>query len=150
MSSSLRIKPFGLSEDGGCIDDFDDTEMDEILDLFESLAEKCRDTFNNLNDVSVELDPKEKGVIVIDYTLKDGNDLSDDDFLFYVESLTGYNSNNIIEIGDVDYAIMGEPIEETPAPIEQEQKKVKSKSSNQKAQDFLDKMTKLEKAVKYK
>ena len=132
MSSSLRIKPFGLSKDGSCIDDFDEQEMDEILDLFESLAHKCRDTFNNLDQVSVKLD---SDIIVINYTLKDGNDLSDDDFLFYVESLTGHNSNNIIEIGGVDYAIMGEPVEQ-------------KSSEDREAQDFLDKMTKLEKAVK--
>ncbi len=146
MSSSLKIKPFGLSEDGACIDDFDDNEIDEILDLFESLAEKCKNTFNNLKKVSVKLDSKHKNIIVIRYTLKDGNDLSDDDFLFYVESLTGHNSNNIIEIGDVDYAIMGEPIEES-SPL---RKKKGQSSDDQEAQDFLDKMTKLEKAVKFK
>lgn len=136
MSSSIRIKPFGLADDGNCIDEFDREEMDQILDLFQSLAKKCTDTFNNLKKVSVKLDPEYFNVLVIRYTLKDGGDLSDDDFLFYVESLTGHNSNNIIEIDGVNYSIMGEPTEEN--------------GSDKEAQDFLDKMTKLEKAVKLK
>jgi hypothetical protein len=143
MNSSLRIKPFALAKDGSYIDDFDKSEMNEILDLFDSLGEKCQDTFNNLKEVTVEQDCN---VIVINYKINKSSELSDDDFLFYVESLTGHNSDNIIQFGDADYVIMGEPVEDSGSSGENK-KGEKKYSGNE---DFLSKMTRLEKATKLK
>ena len=131
---SFTFKPFGESSDGSCIEDFDDSEMDEILDLFVRLGEKCQETFNNLEKVSVEQDGNVKKHLIINYTLSEkGNHLSEDDFLFYIESLTGHNSDNILTFDGDDYVIMGNPDIKTP-----------------KNQDFLSKMARVEKESKLK
>jgi hypothetical protein len=110
MIYSVSIKPFGQADDGTYIEQFDDSEMIEILDLFRRLGEKCQKTFNNLEEMKAEIDRNNNEIIVIDYVIRGGEKMSENDLLFYLESLTGYNSDNIINFDNMDYIIMGEPI----------------------------------------
>jgi len=174
MNSSLRIKPFGEAEDGSYIDDFDDEELDDILYLFDRLGKKCQKTFNNLEDVSVKL---VEGDIEINYTILDDN-LSDEDLLFYAESLMGHNSDSIMTFDKVEFIIKGElviieqkevekevkkvekevkkvekevkKVEKEVKKVEKEVKKVEKEVKKVEKEDFLTKMAKIEKEIKKK
>lgn len=120
---TVTIKPYGesLQNEGEYIEDFDDEDMDLILELYRSLANKCKKEFNVLTKVEVERD--EKDLIVINYSIKKGKELEEDDLLFYMESLIGLQSENVVTFGDEEYAIKGSPqvnIVDPPASSSQE------------------------------
>jgi len=109
MLHTITIKPYGesLKDDGDYIEDFDDEDMDLILELYKSLSSKCKKEFEVLKKVEVEREGKD--MIVINYSIKKGKDIHEDDLLFYMESLIGLQSLNIISFGDEEYAIKGSP-----------------------------------------
>lgn len=134
MEHRVEITPYGERENGESIDDFNDEELDLITDTFQRLCSKCKESFKNLKKVSVK---RNQDTIVINYKLKKEENLSDEDFLFYLESLTGHNSDNIIRFGDVDYIIRGKPVfseEDSDEDLEEN--------------DFLSKMMKIQKQMK--
>jgi len=105
MIYTVKVKPYGESENGDLIDDFDDEELEIILELFISLGGKCEDTYDEIKDVSVK---REGDHIVIDYSISSSS--PEDDFLFYIETLTGHSSENILTIEEVNYSIKGSPV----------------------------------------
>lgn len=108
--NKLLVKPYGVESERkeNIIDEFTDEELDLIEDLFKSLSDKCVKTFQEIKEVFV----KRKGdIIEINYKLDPSFNLSEDEVMFYIESLTGYCSENIIYFGEEKFFIRGEPIE---------------------------------------
>ncbi len=107
MMYSVTLLPYGENEKGDFISDFDEDEVELIYDLFQSLGRKCVKEYDIIEEVNVE---RENDLIVINYAIKKDENITEDDFLFYLESLTGHNSDNIISFGDDDYSIKGSPV----------------------------------------
>jgi predicted house-cleaning noncanonical NTP pyrophosphatase (MazG superfamily) len=105
MAYIVKVKPYGENEEHDTIDDFDDEELDIILELFKSLARKCEKEYEEISDVKVKRDGK---FITIKYSISSSS--PEDDFLFYLETLTGHSSENIMTIEEIDYSIKGSPV----------------------------------------
>ena len=107
MMYTVSIRPYGENEEGDLITDFSEDDMEIIKDLFKSLGRKCVQEYDDIEEVSIE---REVDLIVINYRVCGDEEIEEDDFLFYLETLTGHNSENIVSFDDENYSIKGSPI----------------------------------------
>lgn len=107
MLYSIIIKPYGqnINDKDEYIEEFTEKDIEIILDLYRSLTDKCKKNFPVINHVEVQ--KESYNTIVIFYGLEEKVD--DEELLFYIESLIGLRSDNIISFGKDDYAIRGKP-----------------------------------------
>jgi hypothetical protein len=104
MLDRLTIKAYGEDKKGNCTYDFLDEEKEMIYDLFCRLSEKCMESFSEIKQSKVS---RKGDMILIEY---DFGEAEEKDCLFYLESLTGHRSENIIFFDDQEYLIKGKPV----------------------------------------
>ena len=107
MMYSVTIRPYGENEKGELVTDFEEDDLEIIKDLFSSLGKKCVEEYDDIKEVLIE---REDDLITINYRFCGEEEISEDDFLFYLETLIGHNSNNILSFDEEEYSIKGSPI----------------------------------------
>ena len=100
MIIDLKLKPYAECDKGDDILDFDDEEWDLIADLFERLVRNFKQAYPKVN--INRLDTIEKPYIYIDL---EKEDFLEEELDYYIEILSGFDSENIIFFDDVKYVI---------------------------------------------
>lgn len=105
MKYTLKIKPYGENQKGDLIKNFDEEEWDLVIDLQERLIRNFKQQYKNVQFDNLTHDNK---TITIVFGSKDG--ISEEELEEYIETLCGYNMENVIFFDDVEYYIRGEII----------------------------------------
>jgi hypothetical protein len=100
MIIDLKLKPYAECEKGDNIFNFDDDEWDLITDLFERLVRNFKQAYPKVN-IS-KLDTLKKPFIFIDL---EKQEFLEEEIDYYIEILSGFDSENIIFFDDVKYVI---------------------------------------------
>ena len=102
MIIDLKLRPYAecdKSEDAN-IDDFDDEEWDLIADMFERLVRNFKQAYPKVN-IS-RLDTSTKPFVYIDLIKEK---FLEEELDYYIEILSGFDSENIIFFDDIKYVI---------------------------------------------
>tara|TARA_R110001632_G_scaffold47513_2_gene120355 strand:- start:57 stop:461 length:405 start_codon:yes stop_codon:yes gene_type:complete len=100
MIIDLKLKPYAECEKNGNIFIFDDDEWDLISDLFERLVRNFKQSYPKIN-IS-KLDTLKKPYIYIDL---EKEEFLEEEIFYYIEILSGFDSENIIFFDDDKYVI---------------------------------------------
>lgn len=100
MIIDLKLKPYAECEKGQDIFEFDDDEWDLVSDLFERLVRNFKQAYPKVS--ITKLDTLKKPFIYIDL---EKNDFLEEEIDYYIEILSGFDSENIIFFDDEKYVI---------------------------------------------
>ena len=100
MIIDLKLKPYAECEKGENISNFDDDEWDLIADLFERLIRNFKQAYPKVN--ITKLDTLHKPFIFIDL---EKEEFLEEEIDYYIEILSGFDSENIIFFDDIKYVI---------------------------------------------
>ena len=100
MIIDLKLKPYAECEKGQYIFDFDEEEWDLVSDLFERLVRNFKQVYPKVS--ITRLDTLKKPFIYIDL---EKNEFLEEEIGYYIEILSGFDSENIIFFDDEKYVI---------------------------------------------
>lgn len=100
MIIDLKFKPYAECEKGQDIFDFDDDEWDLVSDLFERLVRNFKQAYPKVN--ITKLNTLKKPFIYIDL---EKNEFLEEEIDYYIEILSGFDSENIIFFDDEKYVV---------------------------------------------
>lgn len=106
MKYTLKIKPYGENKYGNLMSDFDEDEWDLITDLFERLIRNFKQTFTDIDFKNIINHGRMLSIIFG----KKNEYLTENELEEYIETLCGYNLENIIYFDEEEYYIRGEII----------------------------------------
>lgn len=102
MLISLKLKPFAECSQEDCDDitDFDDEEWDLVADMFERLVRNFKQAYPKVN--IKKLETHQKPYIYMELEKKE---FLEEELDYYIEILSGYDSDNIIFFDDIKYIV---------------------------------------------
>jgi|TARA_B100001093_G_C26247692_1_gene767202 hypothetical protein len=102
MIIDLKLRPYAECDKVGNpdIEDFDEEEWDLVADMFERLVLNFRQAYPKIN--IKRLDTLEKPYIYIDL---EKESFLEEELDYYIEILSGFDSENIIFFDDIKYII---------------------------------------------
>lgn len=107
MKFSFIFKPYADSseEDVENIEDFENEEWELIYDVFARIVRNFMETYP---EVSTEIKDLKSSVKI---TLNK-EEMTEDEFEYFIDVLTGHQEDNIVNFDSVDYVIRGKFIDE--------------------------------------
>jgi len=108
MKYTLRIKPYGENQKGDLITDFEEEEWDLVVDLQERLIRNFKYSYPEINFEKLNHDGK-----IITMVFGKRKAITENDLEEYIETLCGYNMENVIFFDEKEYYIRGEIVLES-------------------------------------
>jgi len=100
MIIDLKLKPYAECEHGDDITEFDEEEWDLVADTFERLVRNFKQSYPKVK--VTKLDTLQKPYVYIDL---DKEEFLEEELDYYIEILSGFDSENIIFFDDIKYII---------------------------------------------
>ena len=112
MKFSFVSKPYADSyeEDVNNIEDFQGEEWELVYDVFVRIVRNFKETYP---EVSVDIEDLGDKV----RTTISKQEMTEDEFEYFIDILTGHQEDNIINFDSVDYVIRGEIVDEKKSTI---------------------------------
>ena len=105
MKYTLRIKPYGENQKGDLITDFSEEEWDLVVDLQERLIRNFKQIYKDVTFRKLNHDGT-----IITIVFENKKIITEEELEEYIETLCGYNMENVIYFDDQEYYIRGEII----------------------------------------
>lgn len=112
MKYSLKIKPYGESQDGDLITKFEDEEWDLVIDLQKRLIRNFKEVYADVNFENLTVFED-----TLEINFNKNKNIKDAELEDYICILCGYNMENVIFFDDKEYYIRGEIILEEKKKI---------------------------------